>query len=152
MESQRTHSQLHEGGPCRQFGFCKRTCFSRAILCCKLGTCDQSCCKKEDRKPATFKRSIYCVLAAAVVFYSAVSVLLVLLRRIDPPSTAVQIERRLAHWFSACRTKSDILSYLSSVFRRKFSTPSWRPRTHASSIITVSIGKRLGMRSAKIGG
>jgi monofunctional biosynthetic peptidoglycan transglycosylase len=36
------------------------------------------------------------VLAAAVAFYSFVGALLVLLRWIDPPSTKVQIERRLA--------------------------------------------------------
>jgi monofunctional biosynthetic peptidoglycan transglycosylase len=52
--------------------------------------------KRKARKPAIFKRFIYWVLAGAVAFYFFVGVLLVLLRWIDPPSTAVQIERRLA--------------------------------------------------------
>jgi monofunctional glycosyltransferase len=74
----------------------KEHVLARQSYAINLAPATSHAAKRKTRKPAIFKRFIYCVLAAAVVFYSFVGVLLVLLRRIDPPSTAVQIERRLA--------------------------------------------------------
>jgi monofunctional biosynthetic peptidoglycan transglycosylase len=61
--------------------------------------------KKNIRKPAIFKRLIACALAAAVGFYTCVGIVLVLLRWIDPPTTAVQVERRLAALVKGLRYK-----------------------------------------------
>ena len=52
--------------------------------------------KRKTRKPGIFKRFHLLRAPAAVAFYIFVGLLLVLLRWIDPPSTSVQIERRLA--------------------------------------------------------
>lgn len=51
--------------------------------------------RRRSRKPTVFKRVLYWVLAAIFGFYALVSAILVLLRWIDPPLTAVQSERRL---------------------------------------------------------
>jgi monofunctional biosynthetic peptidoglycan transglycosylase len=48
------------------------------------------------RKTSAAKRALAWILSAILVFYAIVAVLLVLLRWIDPPFTAVQVERRFA--------------------------------------------------------
>ena len=74
---------LGQGDAYRQLGFGKRTRSGKASLCCNRNRSY----KMETRKPAIFKRSSI-VFATAVALYIFVGLLLVLLRWIDPPSTA----------------------------------------------------------------
>jgi monofunctional biosynthetic peptidoglycan transglycosylase len=48
------------------------------------------------RKTVAVKRCLVWALRAVLVFYALIAVLLILLRWIDPPFSAVQVERRLA--------------------------------------------------------
>jgi monofunctional biosynthetic peptidoglycan transglycosylase len=52
--------------------------------------------RKRSRKTPVVKRALSWALTAILLFYALVAVLLTLLRWINPPFTAVQVERRLA--------------------------------------------------------
>src|SRR2546430_3963898 len=47
------------------------------------------------RKSRNWKRVLRCVLWTVLAYYGLLAIALVLLRWIDPPTTAVQIERRM---------------------------------------------------------
>jgi monofunctional biosynthetic peptidoglycan transglycosylase len=57
--------------------------------------------KPAARRPRFFRTLLLLAFAAVALFYTVVAGMLVLLRWINPPFTAVQIERRVSSWFQS---------------------------------------------------
>jgi hypothetical protein len=97
------------------------------------------------------KRWVVLALSAILAFYALIAVLLILLRWIDPPFSAVQVERRLAASAQHARYLKRYyfvpIERISPHLRHAVSLP---PRIHDSSSITVSTGRKSEMQSKRM--